>query len=378
MKKLLPLLLCLLLLTGCAPHGTEEQLMVVLLSVDIHQDDTVQVSVKAPGFSGSNSPEGASADGYLILTAQGTSLPDALAWLYATAPRTLNYSQTRQILISHEVLSRFPDIIHQLSRIDGIRSQAMLCVCQGCAFDVLKVQKAVIGTRLSRYIDTTQETALREGYIPDSTLIRTLSRLHGGYQDALVSVCAPDPTGNADGKQQENAAQASAQAPDTIAGSDLRTTGKAVQWLGSAAMNDGIIAGYLSGFDTMLCRFLTGDIGTLPFETDNGLVSLTPRYGPHLSIAEADDHITLTVTANLNLLPKLGTEVDLQAIRLSLIDRIESLITFLQSMGADALGFGSVAIRHFSTLDAWQQSNWKHQYRNADLSVDISFTLTDE
>jgi hypothetical protein len=281
-------------------------------------------------------------------------------------------------LISHDAVTHTPDIIHQISRIDGIRSQAALCVCPDRATDVLEAQKAVIGTRLSRYIDTTEETAIREGYIPDSTLIRTRTRMHGGYQDALLAVCALNPNGDNDEKQQENATQASAQALDTTAGSDTHTTGKAIQWLGAAAMDDGTIAGYLTGFETMLCHFLTGEIGTLPYQTDDGVVSLTPRYGPKLSVLNNGDRLTLYVHADLNLLPKLGAEVDLDALQASFTQSIRALIEKLQSMGTDALGFGSKAVRQFQTLDAWQDSSWKQHYRAANLSIDVVFTLTDE
>ena len=93
MKILCSLLLCLLL-GGCASHGTEEQMMVVVLGVDLEENSNVRIIAKVPSFSaGGDSNAPSSTDGYLTLTASAPTFSAALTLLHATAPRALNYSQ---------------------------------------------------------------------------------------------------------------------------------------------------------------------------------------------------------------------------------------------------------------------------------------------
>lgn len=379
MKKMICLLLCMLLFTGCASHGTEEQMMVVLLGIDRTDDGSVKVIVKAPSFSGNSDPSSpSSGDGYLTLTASAHSFSAALTLLHATSPRNLNYSQTRQILLNQDVLRDDPNIIHTLGQISGMRSQTTLSICKDPAEDVMKAEKPVIGTRLSRYIDTTLETGIREGFIPDSTLIRVLTHQGGGYQDALIALTGLSLQDQQNQQQQQQAAPVFNQSTQHTAGNMPTVSGKAIQWMGSAALNGNLLTGYLSGFETMLCHFLTKNIGSMSFETPHGVLSCTPRYGPYLSLHHDGDAYTLCIRADLNVLPIYGASVDLAEADKSLTLVITQLLHTLQSLRSDALGFGRIAVRNYLTLDAWESSRWKEQYIRAQTDVDIRLTLVNE
>lgn len=377
MKILCCFLLCLLL-GGCASYGTEEQMMVVLLGVDQESDGNIRIIAKVPSFSaGSDGNSVSSSDGYLTLTASAADFSSALTLLHATAPRALNYSQTRQLLLSRDVLLHHTDLLYQLSHVDGMRSQTAVSVCEGKAEDVIAAEKAVVGTRLSRYIDSTLATALREGYIPDSTLIRVHTQLDNGYQDALLAL-----TGLSDKDQQqsgeENSVQTFSQSTDGLAGNLPSTSGKSVQWMGAAAMNGRQLSGFLSGFETSLCLFLMQETREMTLETQEGTAVFTPRYGPHLSVRQAGSQTTFSIRADLNMLPKYGAQIDPSTADVLITDEILRLLSTLQSMQCDALGFGSMAVRDYLTLDDWENSRWKETYAAAQVKADIRIIRMDE
>lgn len=376
MKTLCCLLLCLML-SGCASHGTEEQMMVVLLGFDQEDDGGIRVIAKVPSFSSGGDGNSSSSEGYLTLTASAPDFASALTLLHATAPRALNYSQTRQLLLSRDVLQHHTDLLYQLSHVDGMRSQTAVSICQGRAEDVISAEKAVVGTRLSRYIDSTLETALREGYIPDSTLIRVHTQLDNGYQDALLAL-----TGlSAKDQQQsseEKSVQALAQSTDGFAGKLPSTSGKSVQWMGAAAMNGRQLSGFLSGFETSLCRFLMQETRELTLETQEGAVLFTPRYGPHLSVQQTGSQTTLRIRADLNMLPRYGAQISPLAADALITDEIIRLLSTLQRMQCDALGFGGIAVRDYLTLADWEASRWKETYAAAQVEADIRIIRMDE
>ena len=96
MKRLLPFALrCLLFLAGGAPRQLEEELLVIVLTVDRLETGDVTVSVKAPRNA---SGEGDN-DRYLTVEATGCSFSDAVTMLNAATPRPVNFSQVREVII---------------------------------------------------------------------------------------------------------------------------------------------------------------------------------------------------------------------------------------------------------------------------------------
>lgn len=104
-RLLAVLLIGCLLLSGCMSRQLEEQLLVIILAVDEMENGDIRLSVKVPSNSGVNSSSGGgngSSDtqqmGYFLLEATGKTFPDAANLLHATTPRSLNFSQVREVV----------------------------------------------------------------------------------------------------------------------------------------------------------------------------------------------------------------------------------------------------------------------------------------
>ena len=352
MKQAFILLLTVsLLLSGCTAINTEEQLMAVVMGIDLTDEKHFRVTVKVPSFS---APQEGGNDSYMTLSAEAADLPAALNRLFDTAPRSLNFSQTRLLLIESDALLRDPSLFSTLHTLDGMRSQAMISICREEAGSLLEKQKVAVGTRLSRYIDSTLDNALKEGVIPDSTLIRTLSQTGGGYQDALISVLQSAQT-----QQTSDSSVPASQQEQQESQSPAKKNQSNVLWTGAAVMDGHRLSGYLSPQETMLCRFISGEISTINYRTGDGIYQLTVR-------------------GNINLLPRFNAPVDLHAIAAQLEEDTVTLLHTLQSLRCDALGIGGLLSRQFMTLSDWENSNWKENYLQAEKSVRFTLTLMDE
>ena len=371
MKQAFILLLTVsLLLSGCTAINTEEQLMAVVMGIDLTDEKHFRVTVKVPSFS---APQEGGNDSYMTLSAEAEVFPAALNRLFDTAPRSLNFSQTRLLLIESDALLRDPGLFSTLHTLDGMRSQAMISICREEAGSLLEKQKVAVGTRLSRYIDSTLDHALKEGVIPDSTLIRTLSQTGGGYQDALLSVLLSAQT-----QQTSDSSVPASQQEQQESQSPAKKNQSNVLWTGAAVMDGHRLSGYLSPQETMLCRFISGEISTINYRTGDGIYQLTSRFGPRISVEQHPDSITVSVRGNINLLPRFNAPVDLHAIAAQLEEDTVKLLHTLQSLRCDALGIGGLLSRQFMTLSDWENSNWKENYLQAEKSVRFTLTLMDE
>ena len=140
-RKLVMLLLVLcLLLSGCLGRDLEEQLLVIVLGIDRTDDDLIRITVKVPSNSDSGSSPPTSGEGeaaaggqqmgYLLLEATGRRFSDAVTLLHATTPRTLNFSQTREVVIGEKAAQStdFPSLLHDIYALPRMRAQSALVI----------------------------------------------------------------------------------------------------------------------------------------------------------------------------------------------------------------------------------------------------------
>ena len=121
MKRLFLLtLFCLLCLTGCAPRQLEEELLVIVLTVDRLETGDVTVSVKAPRNASREEED----DKYLTVEATGCSFSDAVTMLNAATPRPVNFSQVREVIIG-ESAAKQEDFARLLQQIDALPGSAV-------------------------------------------------------------------------------------------------------------------------------------------------------------------------------------------------------------------------------------------------------------
>lgn len=380
MKKwifILILLLIGMLFSGCTGREMEEQLLVIILGVDVQADGTVRIAIKVPSHSGSGGGSGESASsggeqmGYLLLEASGKKFPDAVNLLRATTPRTLNFSQIREVVIGENAArsADFSTLLYSIYSLPRMRSQAALIICRDQAYDFVKEQKPYVGTRLSRYVETTLENYAGKGFIPTTTLGEAVRDLGYGFQDALLIYGAVNDFTNAQSPHPENIL-------DAQAGNLPRKSVNKIELFGAAVTNGLSVSGILTGYEMGLIHLLHGDAQSLDLQTDNGAATpIFARAPATFSVDLSCDPVVLHISflCEARYFPGyLPEEAELHE---KLTEDLEKLMTKLQRLGCDGLGFGNLAAKKYLSIREWEKLSWRQKYEDAKVEIHLEIQL---
>ena len=354
MRKLLPLLLLTLTLSGCANRAFEEELLVIALAID-REANGIHLAVKAPAAQQTEENKG-----YLQLETWGESFPRAITLLNASTPRRLNFSQVREILIGEDATRQhFPLLLRQIAAIPRMRGAAVPIVCRGSACALAQRLKPYMGLRLSRYTDNTLTDSAGKGFTPNTTLAQALRDLGSGMGDPLFIL-----SGVNDFSTPPQSLSLS-----TLAGELPRKSADPIDLFGAAATDGENVTGFLTGEEMSLLHLLTGDGHTFSSQEADSALHLTARGPAQLALRDKPEGLSLEVRLLCDVDVMAGEPLDLAALTRRFTGDITALLRRLQSLRCDALGFGSLAVRRFATIGAWEACQFHKRYETADVAV---------
>lgn len=344
MKKLLILIVALLLCASCTALPAEERAFAVALGVS-ESAGTWEVSARVPTYQ--------SGGGYLTLTAQGSSLGEALAVLDATAPMQLHLGQLRVVVFSQGVAeaSSFKSTLTELALRREFRLQAQVCVTEDKVSDLLDKLEPATGSRLSKSLDVLLETRVEQGVIPLAVLSDVIRR--GERQSwVAVHVALEDTAGVAQPGMDASAGMQSASG-----------TGKVQFGGGWLIGQDGSAHGQLTVAEMQLLAFMAGKLRKGTLSLDEGTVSLI----------DASSKVKLrgnTVSCRVSL--RYGTSVMTEAgVQHAVSNACRAVLNKLAAADCDALGIGRQAIRYFPDMAAWHQLDWPVLYPQLDWELTV-------
>ena len=380
MKKTAVLLLCLCLcLSGCASRQLEEQLLVISLGLDKTEDDHVRISVKVPSNSGSGGGQGGGGEesspggeqmGYLLLEATGRTFSDAMNLLHATTPRVLNFSQIREVVMGEKAAEDkdFAKMLEAVMSLPRVRENAALLACRGDANAFIEAQKPYVGIRLSRYIETVLLNYAGKGFVPNTFLGQAAQDLRYGFRDPLLIYGAINEFSESS-PQPENALNAEA-------GTLNRKSVNKVELFGAAATDGVSVSGILTGYEMALLHLIHGDVQSLNVQTKEGLAIPIFAVCPAslgVEMGERPVRLTVRVTCEAHFLP--DAPPDAEELRGMLERDITATIEHLQALRCDGLGFGNIAVRSFTTVQAWENISWRDLYTEAQVDVQVALHM---
>lgn len=379
MNKLLPLLLlCLFLLTGCSGGmEIESGLFVLSMAVDPAPDGNLTVTVKAlsgtqeaaGGTDAQRGSENASAaespePGYIVLSATAKSCLRALNLLSATTPRTLNLSQLKEIVLN-ETLARtqatLPILkeIHSLYRAGG---DAIVVVTPDDAGDFIRRQRAVLGVRLSKYLQVLFEHFSEIDTIPpDAQLSSVIAAMESSCADAVAVYAASNSFSN-------TLVLSDAPETDRLPGHLPRTSPAQNEYLGSAVFSGAQMTGVLTGDETGLLCLLMGKAKTRTFTLDGAQYKANVATRVTREIDKSTGDLVVTIHMNLTRIAGESTQSG-EDIARQIETGAAALLMRLQAMGSDAVGFGNIAVRSALTISDWQRMDWKLAYAQRPVRV---------
>ncbi|MGN0775537.1 MAG: Ger(x)C family spore germination C-terminal domain-containing protein [Candidatus Ventricola sp.] len=395
MKRLALILLLLFslpLLSGCGGgQEIESCLFVLSMAVDPAPDGNMTVTIKAlsgtqedASSSGSESSSGqeeggqdpnqqegqpaleATEPGYIVLSATAPSCLRALSMLSATTPRTVNLSQLREIVISRALAETDATLsilkeIHSMYRANG---EAIVVVTPDDAGDFIRRQRAILGVRLSKYLEVLFEHFSEIDTIPpDAQLASVIHAMESDTIDAAAVYAA----GNAFDSTLVLSGSADL---DRLPGHLPRTSPAENEYLGAALFSGPRMVGTLTGEETgLLCLMMgkaqrrTTFIGSAQYKTN--LPTRVRR------MMDGDGALHVRITMNLTRTAGEAHETA-QEIAADIERSCVSVLLKLRAASCDAAGFGRLAVRRCLTVPQWEALDWPAVYETLPVRVSAS------
>ncbi len=355
-KRLIALLmlLCVPSLSGCSYTYLERQVYPICLSVDMDETGRYAIGVQAPAAMSEGSQPV-----YDVLTATGDTFDDAFNTLAASTPYPINLSQIRLCLIGYYLASttNLRPLMRTLLEQPSMRPNACVMISLGSAAEVMAAQKPDLGMRLSTHLNMLFEQLRQDELLPDSGLAACVRDLESGMTDPLLLICALNAqlvegqegggesggSGGGSGGGEEAAATFVTGEPwsdallpeDLLAGMLPHTSVNPVEYLGSAAVADGRISGVLTARETQIAV--------------HALRHCERR------LAVDGDHVQFQL---------LVTREDEREVT-------QEVLSKLQSLHCDAMGFGWVAASRFLTDAEWEAFGFDRRYREGEAVVGV-------
>lgn len=322
MKKLLAVVLAAMLLTGCAALPGEERSFAVVLGLD-WQNGSWHAGARIPTYK--NGGE------YATVTAEGTSLGEALGMLNAAAPMELHYGQLRLLVLSEALAETqpVPELFKALAERGEVRPQAAVCVTAEKIKDLLDAMEPSAGSRLSKSVEAMLQARQDQGVLPECTL-SSLIRMGERQHAVLLNAELED---------------------------------KAVQLSGGWMTNGHGVTGSLTKAETQLLSLLMGRLkqGTLALE------------GGTVTLLDTDCSIRLKGNA-AHCMVRLrygASTMTEEGVRQAITAALQGMTAKLADAGCDALGLGRQAMLACADMTAWRELNWPERYPSLEWIFDI-------
>ena len=377
------LLLPLLLLSGCTGgQEIESSLFVIAMAVDAAPEGNLTITVKALSGSqesaDSNSSSGRSESsgesdsgenleqteaGYIVLSATAPSCLRALGLLGATTPRTVNLSQLREIVVSQTLAETDAtlSILRQIHAIYRANDEAVVVVTPDNAGDFIRRQRAVLGLRLSKYLEVLFEHYEQLDIIPPNP---NLSAIIAAMESSAADAAAVYAAGN----DFENTLLLQGESDlDRLPGHLPRTAPAPNEYMGAALFSGPRMTGTLTGSEVSLLCLMTGKASTRISVMDGAQYKTRLQSHARRSI---DPDGTLFVSLRLTLTLSAGEQQRTgEEIAAEIAQDCVNVLQKLQAASCDAVGFGKIRIRAFPDIPAWESLNWPAHYETLPVRV---------
>lgn len=356
----------------------EKQAFIISMGIDRMEDSRLRVSIQVPGAmpSGSDSSQSASASGaYHLIDCVAYTFQDALELLRSSIPKFLNFSQVLQIVVSEDLAreSGFPSILDSLLTARGIRQSAAVVICYGNAYDFISTQKTFLGVRLSEEIKTSLNVYSVLDNIPEASLGEVLRLQRGGYSDPLIPYAVVTPIGD-----DPLAVETKMGRPlDTIHHVLPPTQESHVEYLGAALLQNGRMVGVLTGMEMLFISFLQGHMHEFTFYAGGTYYRVEQITPARISVDTRREQWKLSVSGNIRAGVLYSGQMDENALRDAFHAEVINVLSKLQALGVDPVGFEGKAVRQYGTLEQWYYRDFREEYKAASVELRTQITVAE-
>ena len=368
----LPIALC-----GCsASMQVENQAYAIVMGLDREDDGRLRMCVQIPKIAGNSeeSQSGASGGGsgnYTRLEVRARDFNEALEELSWAAPRRLNLSQLKLIVLSRALAEERDNaqLIRSIAQTERLFTAARVAVCEGSACAFVAAISPSVGLRISSDLESTLEYYKERGFVPQGYLAELHYQTESVYSDplAIYAVLRPFEEENMGETQPAFAFDQSANALSADNDSGIPT-----RYLGSAVFVDGQMRGLFNAQQTIFANLLRNSLDSFSYNSNGQSINIVPVRSTFVTVDTSADPVKIRVSARLSIAAQDAVP-DEEKLREDLTRDIEDVFQTAQQMGAEPFGIAEKAAVHFATMDEWRAFNWRERFQSADLEVELRF-----
>jgi germination protein, Ger(x)C family len=373
-----------------------------MFGIDNGVSDKWRVTVQFRSISrGTSSSTGQSGGGgsesgfsYQTETVDAPSFFAAVNIINTNIPRRLNFEHAKLIALSEDIARSgiVGEFIAPLVRYREIRRTTNLVVTEGTAEDFVQSFKPFIGSTVTKTIEDLMSESRETGYFPKISLDEFYSDIKSTSEQAVAALGAVNNSQyfKENGQKYDGKFNVSG---NYIAGEVPRKEGNKIELFGSAIFNGDTMVGKLTGYETRMMQILTGKFYKAVItvqdpkasQFDVPIETRQPQK-PKVRIKFANGKPIVNVDINLiGDILAIESRVDYENVKLKPIleqavenyikEGIEKTIEKCKELNCDVFNFGTVAVRHFGTIEEWESYNWNNHFKDAQVKVNIKYII---
>ncbi|QQE80693.1 Ger(x)C family spore germination protein [Alicyclobacillus sp. SO9] len=252
-----------LMTTGCYDRQElEQQAFVTVMGIDKAPNNMVDCSLqiavpKTPG-SGGGSSSGSPLSAAAPLTFRAHSITEALMMANTSVERSITLSHLSTVIFGRSLAEGgLQSVIQPFVRYREFRRTMFVAVAQGTAQEVMASNKPVLEHSSSRMADSIYVMGGRVGLFPVTQLNDLITAMETPHQDVILPLYAVNQS------IKDNPKGGAIKSGEVFQpGSEARSGGNPVEWIGGALFKGDKMKDTLSGTDMIYLRMLRGTVKT--------------------------------------------------------------------------------------------------------------------
>lgn len=395
MWRRLPALIMLLLLpalTGCWDRRElEEYAFVLAIGVDRGEVSPYSVTfmiARPEKMAGGEKGGGGEEKPYLLTTVDAPTVPAAINMVNSTMNRRVSLLHTKTLLMG-ESLARESGMqtMDEFARYREARRSIAYIVTKGKASDFLNEMDPKIEKDPHKFLAELGATGLYTGMLPLRSQISTfVAQAHTGYVSPVTYYAA---------LKEEDGGERTGEKKDSgfVAGELPTKGGPNLEMIGGAAFRREQMAGVLNGEEVRMILMLQDQFRrgyfsirdplapdqflSLDLERSRPTVILVERLGerPRIRARVRLEGEVMAIQSKIDYTdPARQPELE-RALQSELTRMMRDTIAKTQRWDSDVAGFGRAVVRHFPTIDAWEEYDWPGRYSDAEVIPEVEVTL---
>lgn len=362
MKKVIPVLIMCLFMSGCGNYEEiEDAVLVSGMAVDKGEKDNYRVTVETVNL---NQKEGEPPSTGLIIS-EGPTVYNALENINSAASKRLFFSQARVLAISEEVAREgLINIIDVIVRDNELRITNDVVVAKDCdAAELFNMTGTGNPVRAYEIADLLKNESGSLSIVPEVKVFELINIIGSSGVAAVLPT-----VGYYESKEKKSIAVSGAAVfTDDRLTEFLNTENSKIMCMIQGETNEGIIS---EPIRTDTREYMTVKIfdskTRVKHREENGKITMDIHIDMEVGINE--------LTARENVMDKKGREELMQKLEKSIADNILGFVTFMQNgSGADVFGFGERIYKQNPKL--WEKIKDTDYFKNLSVEPHINVKL---